>query len=318
MWLIFCCAGLGVLQSALTDGGTSFIVALAALCSAVLVELLITRRKHGLEKIRDGSAAASGLVLALLLPNQIHPVYAALGALFAMTVVKHSFGGLGSNWLNPALAGWLFVRFSWPAAFNTALEGAPSGVTAGSLMDGRIVAFLNNNFFSVMGIELPFGYIDLLIPRAPGIIADRGLLALLLGTIIIIALRIYRSWIPAVFLTVFGILSRMSGNPPFGGSFWNGDVLYALCSGGTVVAAFILATEPTSGAKSRAGILFVAVLGGALSWLIRFAGFELYGCFFALALVNVCTPVIRLVEWRCFYFRKQHPREASPEGPYEI
>lgn len=319
MWLVFCCAALGIAQSALGDKGSSLIVALSALGSALAAELVFTWRKSGFAKIKDGSAAASALVLTLLLPNQIHPAYAALGAFFAMAVVKHSFGGLGSNWLNPGLGGWLFVRFSWPDVFGRSLEGAlpgitaPSGELAASALDGKVTAFFNNTVFSLLGTKLPSGYIDLLFPGTPGIIADRGLLALLFGTIVITAFRVSRSRTPAVFLAVFAVLVR-AGAPAVGGLLWQGDVLFALCSGGTIAAAFILASEPASGAKSGAGVLLVTALGAFLSWVFRYIGLELYGCFYALALMNAFTPVVRLFESRLFYSRKGCAGEAVSGG----
>ena len=316
MWLVFCCAGLGVIQSALSDAGASLVVALTALCFAVLAELLITWRKNGFEKIKDGSAAAAAMVLSLLLPNQIHPLYAAAGVLFAVAVVKHSFGGLGSNWLNPSLGGWLFIRFSWPGAFAQALEGSPlpalaeqlrngTGAGAGSALDGAVTVFLNDTVFAFTGAALPAGYIDLLLAKSPGIIADRGLLALLAGTIIITAFQISRSWVPVLFLGVYGFLVRSAGDLSQGGFFWNGDMLFALFSGGTVAAAFIVAAEPASGAKSNPGIAAAAVLGAVLSWIFRYRGFEIYGCFTALALVNALTPVIRLFERRLLFSRRE-------------
>jgi electron transport complex protein RnfD len=334
MWLVCVCSGLAVIQSAFSDSGASLIVALTALCSALLVELLITYRAHGFEKIKDGSAAASAMVLAILLPNQIHPVYAALGAVFAMAVVKHSFGGLGSNWLNPSLGGWLFIRFSWPEIFNKALNGSPLSIISeylqqgfsdprssplgllkmsglghfagnGSPLDSSVSSFLNNTVFSFMGAELPAGYIDLLVSNNPGIIADRGLLALLAGTLIISASQVSRSWIPAAYLGLFGLLTWIFGDLPFSGFLWNGDVLFALFSGGTIAAAFILAAEPATGAKSKPGILCASLLGAFLSWLFRFRGFEFYGAFFAAALVNGLTPLIRLMEASLFYSQKR-------------
>jgi electron transport complex protein RnfD len=311
MWLIFCCAGLGAFQSALTDNGASLGVALSACFGAILAEFLLTWRKYGLEKIKDGSAAASGMVLALLLPNQIHPVYAVMGALFAMTVVKHCFGGLGANWLNPSLGGWLFIRFSWPEGFSRAIAGVPAGVSAGSAQDGRMATVLNKTVFSFLGAELPSGYIDLLIPESPGIIADRGLLALLVGTVIITAFRISRSWAPAVFLAVFAALARLSGGLPSEGLFWQGDILYTLCSGGTIAAAFMIAAEPSSGAKSGSGTLLATTIAGILSWIFRFIGSELYGCFFALALVNALAQIVRLFETRFFYSQRRRPDDAG-------
>jgi len=297
MWLVFCCVFLCVIQSALSDGGASLIAALTAVCTAVLTELLFTWRKSGFNKIKDGSAAAAGVVFSILLPNHIHPVYAALGAFFAIAVVKQSFGGLGSNWLNPALGGWLFIRFSWPLAFASVSTGV-----AGSL-DAAAVSFLNDTIFSLTGSELPSGYIDLLFLKAPGIIADRGLFALLAGTIIIAAFRISRCWASAVFLAVFCFLTRFAADAHVDGQYWNGDMLFGLFSGGVVAAAFILVAEPVSGAKSKPGVLAAVVLTAVLSWFFRYRCYDYYGCFTALAVVNCLTPIIRLFEEKLLFSR---------------
>jgi electron transport complex protein RnfD len=306
MWLVSLCAFLCVFQSSLGDGGKSLVIALTALFTALLIELLLTWRKHGAAKIKDGSAATAALILCLLLPNQIHPVYAALGAAFAITVVKYSFGGLGSNWLNPALGGWLFIRISWPAAFSKALEASPSvaEMVSGpevSAIDNSATAFLNDTFFSIAGVQLPSGYIDLLFSNSPGIITDRGLFALLVGTVIITAVGINRGWVPLVFLAVYGFLIRFAGD--LNGLLWNGDLLYGLFSGGTIAAAFILAAEPASGAKLKVGILFTVVLGAVLSWFFRYRCLEYTGCFIALAAVNCLAPIVRLLEEKLFLSR---------------
>jgi electron transport complex protein RnfD len=299
MWLVFCCAFLAVVQSAIGDGGASLAVALTALVSAVLTELLMTSTVHGLEKIKDGSAAASALVLALLLPNHIHPVYAAMGAAFAMAVVKHSFGGLGSNWMNPALGGWLFIRFSWPQAFTSALDETAGYLPqAGSAADQAIGDFLNNVVFRFLGAELPSGYIDLFSIQSPGIIADRSVLVLIFATAIIAAFQISRSWLSILYLAVFGFLIRMAGD---GNSWWTGDVILAFFSGGTLVTAFILVVDPSSGAKSAAGNAVLVVLAAVLSMAFRVYASALYGCFFAVALVNALAPFVCKVERRLLY-----------------
>jgi electron transport complex protein RnfD len=303
MWLVFCCAFVAVIQSAAGDGGASLAVALAALVSAVLTELLMTSTVHGLNKIKDGSAAASALVLALLLPNQIHPVYAALGAAFAMAVVKHSFGGLGSNWMNPALGGWLFIRFSWPQAWPENLTKALDGSTEymaqmGSAADQAIRGVLNRMFL-FWGADLPAGYIDLFSLQSPGIIADRAVLTLVLAIAVIAAFEISRSWLSVLYLAVFGFLIRMVGDAD--GIWWNGDVLFAFFSGGTLVTAFILIVDPASGAKSAVGNIIVVVLAAVLSFAFRVYASAFYGCFFAVALVNALTPFVCSIERRFLY-----------------
>jgi electron transport complex protein RnfD len=318
MWLISACAGLAILQSALGDSGASLFVALAAAGGALLTELLIDAVSGRLfarpwaeapwGNYQDGSALVSALTLALLLPNRIHPVFAFLGAVFAMAVVKHSFGGLGANWANPALGGWLFVRFSWPAAFANALGDSPpillagtGGVLRAPVADTFWTPLLNKTVFAFLGAELPSGYIDLFSYSGPGIIADRGILAFLLGSILIIAGRASRFWIPLCFLGAYCFLVRLFGALPSGGDFGAGDMLAGLFTGGIPVAAFILAADPSTGPKSRAVTLLAAALGGALSFLFRYPGFEPYGAFFAVALLNALSPLFRCLETRFFY-----------------
>lgn len=300
MWLICGCAFASILQSALGDGGHSLIIAFVSLYSAILTEFLLTWRDYGTARVKDGSAAVTALILTLLLPNQINPVYAALGAMFSVTVVKYSFGGLGSNWLNPALGGWFFIRVSWPFAFSNALGNSGisisemSSTSQLSVMDSTITESLNHYIFSHFDVQMPSGYIDILFNNDPGIIADRGLFFLLISTIVITAAGINRGWIPLVFLFVYGFLIHASGE------LSGGNLLYGIFSGGTIAAAFIVAAEPASSAKLRQGILFSVILGAVLSWFFRYVCREYLGSFIAIAAVNCLTPAIKLFEDRFF------------------
>jgi electron transport complex protein RnfD len=336
MWLVSLCAGLAIIQSSLTDAFASLALALTAVFAAVLTEFLILMKSRRQEALKDGSAVASALVLALLLPDHIHPVYAALGAAFAIVVVKHSFGGLGANWMNPALGGWLFIRCSWPGFFEkvldnsllslletgleggfTAAQGSPLGIlkvnappgflAAGSPQDNFLRTFLNNTVFSLTGAELPGAYIDLFISPFPGIVIDRGLGALLLGTVLITASRVNRVRISVLYLGVYGFLIRLFGALPYGGGVGNGDILFGFFTGGTMAAAFLLIADPVTGAKSKGGWLICAVLAGFFTYLFRYLGSEPYGAFFAVALVNALVPLIRDIEARGLYTKGRVP-----------
>jgi len=317
MWLLVICAFFVVLQSSFSDAGVSFSVAFIALASSVITEWFITRKKYGFQKIKDGSAAASGLILALMLPNYINPVYAVPGAVFAMLVVKHSFGGLGANRFNPALAGWLFIRFSWPDSFAKALEGSPLGYLpqAGAAADRLAEGFFNKYIFSFFSAELPSGFFDLFWRQSPGIIADRAVLVLILGTVAVAAFMISRVRLSVVYLAVFCLLVRIFGDLNAGGMLWNGDVITALFTGGTLLTAFILIVEPSGGAKSVAGGTVLAVVAAALSFIFRYPGQELYGGFYAAAMVNAFTPLLCKAECFLFYPRDltegNRPREGT-------
>ena len=317
MWLVNICAFMAVIQSSLTDSYSSLLIALSAVSTAVLTEFLILHKSKRIWMLMDGSAVASALILTLLLPNRISPLYAAAGAVFAIAVIKHSFGGLGSNWLNPAAGAWLFILFSWSPQFWSALEGSPLSVSVigeslrasntavafgtASSLDAALRSFLNRTVFSLIGAELPEGYMDLFASRFPGIIADRGVFALLLGTIIITASQVNRAWIPIVYLGIFGFLVRLAGAIPYGTGIWNGDVLFTLCSGGTLVAAFFLSADPATGAKSNMGILLATLASGGIAFVFRCFGDAPYGAVLATIIINAILPLVRVLEsWRLY------------------
>jgi electron transport complex protein RnfD len=293
MWLVSLCAFAAIVQSSLSDSFSSLLIAFAAVSVAELAEFLFYFRteKHAMPK--DGSAVASAFIFTLLLPNGLNPLYAALGVFFTMLVVKYSFGGLGANWFNPALGAWLFVRFSWPAAFEEALSLNPSGfgANAASSVNFWISDTLNTIIFHVLGIELPGKYLELFAYSGGAIIIDRGLFAFLLGTIILGAFQASRIWIPVAYLCSYAFLLKLSGE----------DLFFGLFSGGVMAAAFLLAADSATSPKSRAGSLTAAIGAGLLSWLFRYHCGELYGAFFAVALLNVLVPMVRRAETRLFY-----------------
>jgi electron transport complex protein RnfD len=335
MWLVSLCSFLAIIQSSLEDNFSSLLIALCAAAAAVLTELLFLYPGGKVSGLKDGSALASALIFTLLLPNRIPLLYVVIGAVFAIAVVKHSFGGLGSNWLNPAAGGWLFIRMAWPDVFTRALEGSPLALLSESFVRGASNAqgsplgilkidyaavfnrtgrlqesmrsFFNSTIFSLTGAELPGGYLDLFVSETPGIIADRGILALLVGTVIILAFQVNRSWIPAAWLGVYGFMVYYTGALPFGGDFFGGDILFAFLSGGVLPAAFFLAADPATGAKSRTGILIACAAGGFLAWLFRYYGDDPYGAIFAVILVNALLPMVRAFETRSFYTKRGPP-----------
>jgi electron transport complex protein RnfD len=332
MWLVFGCALGTILYSAARDEFASLGLAFSALAAALPAEALaqhfgrlrayaprprLPGDRAGYSgsagritggRISDGSAAASALILVLLLPNSMSWVYPVLGVLFAMLLVKYSFGGLGANWANPALSAWLFIRLSWPSLFNQDPAAFHSG--SGGALDTAVREVLNRTVFAVTGAQLPSGYVELFLGSRPGdMIADRGLPLLLIGTILLTASQANRAWIPGLYLGLYALLVRVFGALPGGGALGEGDVLYALFSGGTMVVAFFVISDPVTGAKTWPGMALSSALGAVFAFLFRYPGAELYGALPAAALVNALVPLIRALEHRG---RAGNSREALP------
>jgi len=327
MMLVSICAFLAIFQSSLSDNWHSLFIALAAALGAVGTEFLFNLKERSYS-IKDGSAIASAFILTLFLPNTISPLYAFFGGIFAMAVLKHSFGGLGSNWINPAAGAWLFIRAAWPEAFNRSIEhghltrlaasvenglrdslGSPLALLkingwSTQTWDAGLSSFFNNTIFSSAGTLLPQGYLNFFFPGGPGIIADRGLLFLLLGTLLIAASQAFRFWLPGAFILVYALLVRCFGALPFGGALMQGDVLFALLSGGTLAGAFILVTDPATGPKSAPGYAVFVILIAFFTFLFRYSGLDPYGVVTAVLLGNALVPLICRIENTTFYEKR--------------
>jgi len=333
MRLVSICAFMVIFQSSLSDNGHSLIIALAAALGTMGTELLFNIRNRSYS-IKDGSALASALILALFLPNTINPLYAFLGGVFAMAIIKHSFGGLGSNWINPAAAAWLFIRSAWPQAFSrctassqlcrlsASVEGGLRDVMGQPLtllkingwpaqsLDAGLHSFFNNTLSAFAGTALPQGYLNFFsLPSGEtGIIADRGFVFLLLGVILISSAQTFRSWLPIAFLAVYTFLVRVFGALPFGGPLLEGDILFALFSGGTMAGAFLLITDPATGPKSTPGYIFFTFFIAVCTFIFRYSGLEPYGVVTAVLLGNALVPLIIRIE-NVLYYEKRRDRE---------
>ncbi|MDR0639616.1 MAG: RnfABCDGE type electron transport complex subunit D [Spirochaetaceae bacterium] len=309
MYIVAACAFLVILQSSLSDGFSSMWIALAAVLAALLTEALICL-VTGRRTIYDGSVVVTALVLAMLLPNRIHPGFAVFGAVFAIAVVRYPSGGLGANWLNPALGGALAVRFSWSKLWQASLEMAPldpvsytPAVSGISTSAEAVSEFLNERIFTLFDVRLSPTYVDLFSLPSAGIIADRGVFALIVGSVVIVSCVTFRMWMPFLYLAAYLFLARIAGAGVQTGEA-SGDMLYALCSGGTLVTAFYLLSDPVTGPKSNTGSVVYVLAAAVLTFVLRFLKMEFYGAFFAVVLLNAALSILRVAERKILYEKR--------------
>jgi len=300
-------------------GLTWLYAVLAAIAAEALAGALRRRWTIG-----DGSAVLTGLLVAAVMPPFVPPQVPALSAAFAVLVAKAVFGGLGANWMNPALAGAAFAYANWPRVMRECVlprvvagvdgmsastplafaKGLSSGVDMGimealrsvsyplSAVDASVTSFLNDAFFLRLGARLPEGYVDLAIGHRPGVLGESALLAVLIGSIVLIGLRLVRPLIPAVMIASFSALVWLFGTGLPGEGFASGDVLFALSNGGFLLAAFYFAVDPvTSPVGKPAGALYGLALG-ALCFAFRRWGAYAEGSVYALLVMNIMTPTL--------------------------
>ncbi len=304
----------------------SLYVVLASIAASMLTEFVITRLQ-GRFTLNDGSALVTGLLVGYNMPPSVPLYIPVLGSVFAIAVVKMTFGGLGGNWMNPALAGRVFVMFSWTSPMTTwlrprtwaqadALTGASpldfiksglldfSGKVSGPVeflstsgypasgMGASITGWLNTHLLSPLGLELPSRYLDLFLGNIPGSIGEVSALLLLLGSVYLFARKIITWEIPVSYLAGFSILVWILGGGRYGGGLFRGDIFFHLFSGGLILGAFYMATDLVTSPLTGKGMIIFGIGAGFLTFLIRFYGSFPEGVSLAIILMNMFVPLI--------------------------
>ena len=241
--------------------------------------------------ICDGSAIITGVLLAFNLPSNLPVWIIILGALFAIGVGKMSFGGLGNNPFNPALAGRVFLLLSFPVQMTTwpvvgqltAYADATTGATPLAIMKGVI-----NGAPGVSLDQLPDS-LSLLIGQNGGCLGEVSAAALLLGLIYMLWKKIISWHIPvSILVTVFvfsGIMHLV--NP----ELYVSPVIQLL-SGGLMLGAVFMATDYVTSPMSKKGMLIYGVCIGLLTVVIRLFGAYPEGMSFAILIMNAFTPLV--------------------------
>ena len=240
--------------------------------------------------ICDGSAVITGVLLAFNLPSNLPIWIIILGALFAIGVGKMSFGGLGNNPFNPALAGRVFLLLSFPVQMTswpvvgqlTAYTDATTAATPLNLMKqiagGNIEALK----------DLPSSF-DLLIGNNGGCLGEVSALALLLGLAYMLWKKIITWHIPiSILATVFVFSGIMHLVDP---ELYVSPVLQLL-TGGLMLGAIFMATDYVTSPMSKKGMLIYGVCIGLLTVIIRLFGAYPEGMSFAILIMNAFTPLI--------------------------
>ncbi len=323
MWTVTLCLVPSGLWGIWQFGFPALFVVSVSIGAALLGELsmgLILRRPV----LQDGSAFLTGLLVGYLMPPGA-PLYAPLAAsLFAVVVVKWSFGGLGGNWMNPALGGVIFALLSWrvaleswiaPRAWHGELAGSgaavlsPVAFVAASIKRaGRVgpVGLLAQGHYPVSavsgavaqwlgahaGIRFDPHYLDLFLGLVPGSIGEISAPLLLLGAVVLFHRRIIRWLAPVAYLAAFLLLCWGFGGLPLGRALFQGDPLFYLLSGGILLGAFYLAVDPVTSPRSPAGVLAYGAGAGALTFLFRLYGDLPAAMPFGIVLMNMLVPAI--------------------------
>ena len=256
----------------LVNGWNAFGIVALAVVSAVASEWVFNKICHKPDTIWDGSAAITGLLLALSLGPQTPLYIPVVGSVFAIVVCKGCFGGLGKNFINPALAArcFLLISFANAMAIKPAVDAVASATPVGAL-----------KAFEQVDITKMF------LGTADGVIGG-SILALLIGGLLLWSLDIIHGQICFSVLIGFILLIGLFGGEGFEPRF----LLAHLCGGGVVMGAFFMATDYVTSPVSRLGQFIYGCLIGVLGGIFRLWGNTADSFSYAIIIGNVCTPLI--------------------------
>ena len=281
-----------VVVSVLFYGWSELLVLGVSVASCVLLEYLITKYLlKGTCTIGDWSAVITGVLLALNLPATTPWWVVFIGAVFAIGVAKMTFGGLGQNLFNPAIAGRVFLLISFPTYMTdwtkpqgfigNAVTDAYTGATPlGLVSEGGVGA--------VEGMD----YLNMLFLNIGGSAGELSAVALLVGFVYLLARKVIR---PYITLSIWATVAVFSG------IFWLinpaefTDPLFNLLTGGLLLGSIFMATDYVTSPMSNWGGVIFGVGIGVITMLIRFFGAYPEGVSFAILIMNSVVPLINKV-----------------------
>ncbi len=322
-----------VIAAGIIFGLRSIMLILVSVISCMLFEYLARKIMKRNNTLPDLSAVVTGVLLAFGLPPTL-PIYmTVIGAFFAIVVVKQMFGGLGQNFVNPALTSRIFLVIAFPNQMIiwTVREGAFSflnSLKGADLVSSAtpLAAFRNANAEVVSSATpvadanpLP-GLLDLFLGNKGGCIGEICILALLIGAVYLLARKVIAPWIPLAYLGSFTLMIMLFGNTsffktiadaPFALSSWEtaiNEPTYMLLSGGLILGAFFMATDYVTSPITRRGKIIFGVGCGLLTFLIRYYGNIAEGVSFAIILMNILSPNIDRLTMRKPFGGRKHER----------
>ena len=256
-------------------GFHALLVLLVTSAVCVASEYVYEKLMHKPITIADGSALVTGMILALNMPPQIPVWVPALGGIFAIIVVKQLYGGLGQNFMNPALAARCFLLISFAGMMNN-FSAASLGFD--SVSGATPLAAMRAG----QSVDLA----SMFIGRIPGTIGEVSTIALLIGGIYLLVRKVISWRIPVIYIGTVAVFVFI-----FGGFDVN-YVLCQVCGGGLIFGAFFMATDYVTSPLTNKGKFIYALCCGIITCLIRVFASLPEGVSYSIVLMNIIVPLI--------------------------
>jgi electron transport complex protein RnfD len=255
-------------------------VILASVVSAVASEAIYQKAVKREITVKDFSAVITGLLLALTLPPNVPIWIPIIGSAFAVVVTKQIFGGLGTNFVNPALAARALLLAAWPLHMT---RDWVNPMTYDAVTTATPLVAFKGAGQTALAIK------DMLLGQRIGSLGETSILALLLGGLYLIARDVIDYRIPAGYLGTLALGTWIFGKP---GAFFQGDGLSAILLGGAFLGSFFMATDYVTSPVTPRGRLYMGIGAGLITLVIRLWGGYPEGVTYAILFMNLVTPLI--------------------------
>lgn len=271
-------------------GMNAALVVIFTILAAVAAEFFYEKAMKLPITIGDFSAVVTGMILALNCPPDIPVWIPMLGAVFAIIVVKQLYGGLGQNFMNPALAARCFLLISFAGAMTNFTPAGESliiptdAVSTPTLLDGLSTATPLHVLNAGAGYDLTAMFIG----RIPGTIGEVSKIALLIGAAYLLIRKVISPVIPLIYIATVAVFVALFGGR--GLDFYY--IACEICGGGLIFGAFFMATDYTTSPITPKGRVLFALILGLLTGLFRIFGGADEGVSYAIILGNILVPLI--------------------------
>ena len=269
-------------SSVLFFGFRSVVIILSAVCACMLSEFVYEKAVKRETTVSDLSAAVTGVLLGLNMPPTIPIWMLVIGSMFSIIIVKQLYGGLGKNFLNPALAGRCFMLIAWAGAMTN--FSAPAFVDAAT--SATPLAVMKNGADGNMPTV-----ISAFLGAKGGSIGETSGLCLLIGFVYLLIRRVVTCRIPLTYIITFAVLTFFFGDNTTGMSMAVFTLMQIL-TGGLLLGAFFMATDYVTTPTTPRGQYIFALGCGILTFVIRRFGGYPEGVSFSILLMNVASPLI--------------------------
>lgn len=278
----------------------------ATVATCVLTEYLYQKFMKRQILVSDYSAIVTGLLLALNLPPEMPVWIAIIGGIFAILIVKQLFGGLGQNFMNPALAARCFLMISFTGkmtsfTYDSVTSATPLALLKNGDKAASVASILAAGDNGVNGTTV----LNMFIGNIGGTIGETSVIAILIGAIYLLAKKIISWRIPFVYIGTFAVFVIL-----FGGRGLDPMYLAAeLCGGGLMLGAFFMATDYVTSPITPNGQIVFAVMLGCLTGIFRIFGGSAEGVSYAIIICNLFVPLIER-----FTIPKPFGKESVKDG----